>query len=199
MTDIKSMTDEELAVRYVEGDNSAFDELLRRNQSKIFTYIMFIVKDEELANDIFQNTFIKVIVSLQEGRYVPSGKFFYWLTRIAHNVIMDCYRAQRSEHIVEPTSDNDLSNLNENSMQDTYVEAEMVRDQTMQDLRRMVASLSPAQREVVYMHYYQGMPFREIAKVTGVSINTALGRMRYALINLRKMADKYDIVLDAEG
>lgn len=195
----KSMTDEELALLYVKGDNKAFDELLARNQSKLFTYIMFVVRDQELANDLFQDTFVKVITKLQEGKYTDSGKFSYWITRIAHNVIMDWYRMQKNEHIVEPTEDNDLSNLNENSVMDISIESEIVNSQIMTDVKRMMNNLPTPQREVVYMRFYQDMSFKEIAEVTGVSINTALGRMRYAIINLRRMAQEHDILLKMEA
>lgn len=199
MTKFDSMTDEELALRYVGGDNKAFDELLARNQSKLFTYIMFVVRDQELANDLFQDTFVKVITKLQEGKYTDSGKFSYWVTRIAHNVIMDWYRMQKNEHIVEPTEDNDLSNLNENSVIDTGIESEIVNSQIMTDVKRMMDKLPTAQREVVYMRFYQNLSFKEIAEVTGVSINTALGRMRYAILNLRRMAHEHDILLKMEA
>lgn len=199
MTKFDSMTDEELALRYVGGDNKAFDELLARNQSKLFTYIMFVVRDQELANDLFQDTFVKVITKLQEGKYTDSGKFSYWVTRIAHNVIMDWYRMQKNEHIVEPTEDNDLSNLNEISVIDTGIESEIVNSQIMTDVKRMMDKLPTAQREVVYMRFYQDLSFKEIAEVTGVSINTALGRMRYAILNLRRMAHEHDILLKMEA
>lgn len=189
------MTDEELALQYVRGNNKAFDELLARNQSKLFTYIMFVVRDQELANDIFQDTFVKVISRLQEGKYTDSGKFSYWVTRIAHNVIMDWYRLQRNEHIVEPTEDNDLSNLRVNSIVDVSRECEIVNEQVFDDVRRMMDSLPAPQREVVYMRFYQDLSFKEIADITGVSINTALGRMRYAILNLRRMAKEHDIEL----
>lgn len=198
MMKFESMTDEELALQYVGGNNRAFDELLARNQSKLFTYIMFVVRDQELANDLFQDTFVKVITKLQEGKYTDSGKFSYWITRIAHNVIMDWYRMQKNEHIVEPTEDNDLSNLNENSVIDRNIESDFINNQIMQDVRRMMNNLPTPQREVVYMRFYQGMSFKEIAEITGVSINTALGRMRYAILNLRKMAREHDILLKME-
>ncbi len=194
----ESMTDEELALQYVEGNNRAFDELLARNQSKLFTYIMFVVRDQDLANDLFQDTFVKVITKLQEGKYTDSGKFSYWITRIAHNVIMDWYRMQKNEHIVEPTEDNDLSNLNENSVMDGNIESDIINDQVMQDVKRMMNNLPTAQREVVYMRFYQSLSFKEIAEITGVSINTALGRMRYAILNLRRMAQEHDIILKME-
>lgn len=195
MKKFEGVTDEQLALLYVEGDNKAFDELLSRTQTKLFTYIMFVVRDQELANDIFQETFVKVITKLQHRQYTDSGKFTFWLTRIAHNVIMDWYRMQKSEHIIEPTADNDLSNLKGASVTDTYRETEMVNEQILIDVKKLMNALPAPQREVVFMRFYQQMAFKEIAELTGVSINTALGRMRYALINLRRMAKEHDMEL----
>lgn len=192
------MTNESLALLYVGGNNKAFDELLSRTQSSLFAYIMFVVRNEDVANDIFQETFVKVITKLQEGRYTDSGKFTFWLTRIAHNAIMDWYRAQKSEHIIDLADDNDLSNLRGDRFLDTFRENELVNEQVMSDVRRMMESLPAAQREVVYMRYYQQLSFKEIAQLTGVSINTALGRMRYALLNLRKMTREHHIELAME-
>ena len=189
------LTDEALALLYVDGDNHAFDELLSRTQEKLFTYIMFVVRDHDVANDVFQETFVKVIIKLQQGQYADTGKFSFWLTRIAHNVIMDRYRAQRNEHIVEPTQDNDLSNLSGNALLDSYRESEIVNEQVLCDVKKMMNSLPAPQREVVYMRFYQQLSFKEIAEITGVSINTALGRMRYAIINLRRMAKQHKIEL----
>ena len=189
------MTDEELALLYVGGDNKAFDELLNRTQSKLFTYIMFVVRDHDIADDIFQETFVKVITKLQHGQYTDSGKFQFWLTRIAHNVIMDWYRVQKNEHIIEPTEDNDLTNLRGASVLDTYRETEIVNEQVLLDVKKLMNALPAPQREVVYMRFYQQLSFKEIAELTGVSINTSLGRMRYALINLRRMAKAHNIEL----
>lgn len=192
------MTNEALALLYVGGNNKAFDELLARTQSSLFAYIMFVVRNEDVANDIFQETFVKVITRLQEGQYTASGKFSFWLTRIAHNVIMDWYRAQRSEHIVDLADDNDLSKLKGHEVLDNFRESEIVNEQVMDDVRRMMETLPASQREVVYMRFYQQLSFKEIAELTGVSINTSLGRMRYALMNLRKMAKKHQIELALE-
>lgn len=195
MNKIDCMTDEELALRYTDGDNQAFDELLARHQDKLFTYIMFVVRDQDVANDIFQDTFVKIITKLQEGKYSDSGKFGYWIIRIAHNVIMDWYRLQKNSHIIEP-KDNNLSNLRALSILDKNREDEIVKDQILQDVRHMMDNLPAPQREVVYMRFYQDLPLKEIAEITGVSINTALGRMRYAVLNLRRMAKEHDIQLD---
>lgn len=192
-------TDEELALLYTTGDNKAFDELLERNQQKLFSYIQFVVRDYDMANDIFQDTFIKAIVKLQEGKYTDSGKFYYWLTRIAHNVIIDKLRRIKSEHIIEPNDDNDLNSLSNDTLREGNRENEYVNAQIMDDVRHLMDSLPANQREVVYMRYYQDMSFKEIADLTGVSINTSLGRMRYALINMRRMAKQHQMFLDMEA
>ena len=198
MSTLESMTDEELALSYINGNNRAFDELLSRSQDKIFNYIMYIVKDENLANDLFQETYLKAITKMQNGRYTDSGKFFWWLTRVAHNVIIDYYRALKSSRIVEPTKDNDLSNLNSNSIMDVSRESEMANAQVLRDVKKLMEALPEQQREVVFMRYYQELSFKEIAKITGVSINTSLGRMRYALINLRKLTHQHGMNLVLE-
>ena len=195
MKKFEELTDEQLAILYVKGSNSAFDELLARTQSKLFTYIMFVVRDHDLADDIFQETFVKVITKLQQGQYTDSGKFIFWLTRIAHNCIMDWYRTQQGRHLVEPNEDNNLENLQGASVLDIDHESEMVNEQILRDVKKMMEALPAPQREVVYMRFYQQLSFKEIAELTGVSINTSLGRMRYALINMRHMAKKHQIEL----
>ncbi len=199
MKQFEGVTDEALALLYVGGNNKAFDELLARTQTKLFTYIMFVVRDHDLADDIFQETFVKVIMKLQEGKYADTGKFSFWLTRIAHNVIMDWYRKQQSEHIVDLSDDNDLSNLKGDGVIEGWRENEIVNEQVLKDVKRMMNALPAPQREVVYMRFYQQLSFKEIAELTGVSINTSLGRMRYALMNLRRMARDNQIELCLEG
>lgn len=195
MKNLAEMTDEELALSYMDGNNQAFDLLLSRNQSKLFSYILFVVHDEDKANDLFQETFIKIIVRLKHGKYSPTGKFAAWCMRIAHNMIMDWYREQRSQHIVQPTEDNDLSNLRLASVMDSNIEDRYVNEQVLRDVRRMMNQLPTSQREVVFMRFYQQMSFKEIAETTNVSINTALGRMRYAVLNMRRMAKEHNIQL----
>lgn len=195
MEKFQELTDEQLAMLYVKGNNSAFDELLNRTQTKLFTYIMFVVRNHDLADDIFQETLVKAIVKLQQGLYTDSGKFQFWLTRIAHNCIMDWYRQEQAHHIVEPTEDNNLENLRCVSVMDSFRESEMVNEQILLDVKHMMEQLPAPQREVVYMRFYQQLSFKEIAELTGVSINTSLGRMRYALINLRRMAKDHKIEL----
>ena len=195
MSNLSQMTDEELAMQYVQGNNKAFDLLLSRNQSKLFSYILFVVHDQDVANDIFQETFVKVVMKLQQGRYTPSGKFGAWVMRIAHNVIMDWYRDQRIDRMVEVAKDNDLSNISSHEVLQDSIENDFVRLQVLSDMKKMMNNLPAPQREVVYMRFFQGMSFKEIAETTEVSINTSLGRMRYAILNLRRMAKAHNIAL----
>ena len=194
MKTLEKLTDEELAIMYVDGDNKAFDLLLSRNQEKLFTYILFVVRDREMANDMFQETFFKVVSRLQQGKYIANGKFSAWLMRIAHNVIMDWYRQQRAQNIVDAPKENDLSNVSSTLLESSR-EGELVNNQVMEDVRRMMSHLPASQREVVFMRFYQQMSFKEIAEATGVSINTALGRMRYAILNLRRMTREHQLTL----
>ena len=195
MRKLEDMTDEQLAMLYVDGDNKAFDLLLSRNESKIFSYIIFIVHDHDTADDIFQETFMKVICRLQHRKYTTSGKFSAWVMRIAHNVIMDWYREQRTENIIETPKDNDMSNIKDLSILDNCIESTFINTQILSDVKKMMNMLPPAQREVVFMRFYQELSFKEIAEATNVSINTALGRMRYAILNLRRMAKSHKIQL----
>lgn len=198
MINLSEYTDEELALSYIRGNNNAFDELLRRTQGKLFSYILFVVHSEDRANDLFQETFVKVITRLHEGRYVASGRFSAWLMRIAHNVIMDWYREEKGRNIIDTAENNDLSCLRVSSVLDSNIENRYVNEQVMTDVRRIMDSLPPAQREVVFMRYYQNLSFKEIAELTGVSINTALGRMRYALMNMRRMSKVNRIALQLD-
>lgn len=193
------MSDEQLALAYIDGNNRAFDELLSRNQDRVFTTIMYAVKDEDLANDLFQETFLKVITKLQNGQYSDTGKFSWWLTRIAHNVVIDHFRAQKSSKIVEAPKDNDLSNLRSDAVQNLSRESELSNEQVMEDIKRLVEALPESQRDVVNMRFFQELSFKEIAEQTNVSINTSLGRMRYALINLRKLTRQYGVSLTVES
>lgn len=194
MKTLEQLTDEELAMRYVDGNNRAFDVLLNRTQSKIFSYILFIVHDRDKADDIFQETFLKVIYRLQQGMYAATGKFTAWVMRIAHNVIMDQFRDSAAEPTVELAADNNLTNVG-STLVEGSIEGHFVNMQVMTDVRRLLDNLPTPQREVVYMRFYQDMSFKEIAETTSVSINTALGRMRYALLNMRRMARENDVML----
>lgn len=198
MNELNEMTDEQLALSYVNGNNRAFDLLLSRTQSKLYSYILFVVRDRDKADDIFQETFVKVITKLHEGKYTTSGKFAAWLMRIAHNVMMDFYREQKQENIVEPSEGNDLSNLNPANILDSNIENQFVNEQVLNDVKKMMNMLPPTQREVVFMRFYQELSFKEIAETTGVSINTSLGRMRYAILNMRRMAREHKVHLQLD-
>ena len=191
---LNSLTDEELALRYVAGNNRAFDELLRRNQSQLFTYILFVVRDRHVADDVFQETFVRAISKLQNNAYRVNGKFGAWLTRIAHNVMIDLFRSQKNKNVIS-IEDDTLTQLSARALLANNIEAECINAQVLTDVKRMVDLLPPVQREVVFMRFYQQMPFKEIAERTNVSINTSLGRLHYAIRNLRKMARMYNISL----
>ena len=195
MENLNMLADDMLVARYSKGDNKAFDELLARYQSKLFNYIYFIVRSQEVAEDIFQETFVKAITTIQQGRYTASGKFGAWLTRIAHNMIIDGFRQERNENTIS-NDETEVDLLNDVDLCDDNIETQMVNEQTLSDVRRLVDALPDNQREVVYMRFYQDLSFKEIAEITGVSINTALGRMRYALLNMRRIAEEKHIVLE---
>lgn len=199
MKNLKEMTDEELAMAYINGSNAAFDLLLQRTKNGVFSYILVIVHNEEVANDIFQETYIKAIAYMQKGRYSATGKFSAWLIRIAHNVIMDAYRRQKHIYTVDQGEYNDLSNLTNDSVMGMSRESECVNEQILEDVKRLMNFLPLPQREVVFMRFFQDLSFKEIAESTGVSINTALGRMRYAIMNMRKMAKLNDMQLCIEA
>lgn len=194
MENLNQLTDDMLVALYSKGENKAFDELLSRYQSKLFNYIYFVVRNQEQAEDIFQETFVKAIVTIQQGRYTADGRFGAWLTRIAHNLVIDSFRQERNENTVS-NDESEVDLLNNADLCDDNIEMQMVNDQTLADVRRLVDALPDNQREVIYMRFYQDLSFKEIADITGVSINTALGRMRYAILNMRRIAREKDIVL----
>lgn len=197
MIKISEMTDEELAMSYVCGNNKAFDLLLERNQSRLFSYILFIVHDRSMAEDLFQETFVKIISKLHEGKYSSSGKFVSWMLRIAHNAVMDWYRRQKNEKTMEVYNENDLYG-DSTSVLDANIENHFVKEQVLRDVQRMMNLLPITQREVVFMRFYQNLSFKEIAELTNVSINTALGRMRYAVMNMRRMAAANGVALQLD-
>jgi RNA polymerase sigma-70 factor (ECF subfamily) len=194
MKNFKTMTDEELVVLYAKGDNSAFDVLLNRHKSSVHSYIYYIVRDRDLTEDIFQETFMKVIMTIKQGRYTENGKFKAWIMRIAHNLIIDNFRQERNENSIS-NDEVDMDLFNDIRLCDRTIEDEMVQEQVFSDVKKMIKHLPDNQREVLEMRYYQEMSFKEIADITGVSINTALGRMRYAILNLRRMAEENRIEL----
>ncbi len=194
MQNFKQLTDEQLVAAYANGSNEAFDALLNRHSSRVFTYIQRIVKDSALADDIFQETFVKAITTIKQGRYSESGKFSAWITRIAHNLIIDTFRQEKSENTFSADND-DVDIFNRRELSDGNIEDSLVQDQIHTDVRRIMDSLPDSQREVLDMRFFRDMSFKEIAEATGVSINTALGRMRYAVLNMRRIAEKNNIVL----
>jgi RNA polymerase sigma factor (sigma-70 family) len=188
-----TLNDQELIARYLDGDDRSFEELLNRHQQKIYTSIYLFVKDQSLAEDIFQEVFIKIIDTLRKGKYNHEGKFLQWAMRISYNMCVDYFRRNKRRPKVSPTETFDIFDV----LQTTEANAEqnIIRSQTHDKVRALVDMLPPEQREVVILRHYADMSFKEIAKLTRVSINTALGRMRYALINIRKMIEEKDIVL----
>lgn len=195
MVNMLSMNDEQLVKAYAQGDNEAFDTLLTRHQERIYSYIVRIVKNEDVANDIFQDTFVKAIMNIRKGRYTDTGKFPAWISRIAHNLIIDYYRQEKSENLQSCDID-EVDLLNRKELSEATVEDLLITEQIHEDVRLLIDELPEAQRKVLVMRYYRNMSFKEIAEATGVSINTALGRMRYAILNMRRIASEKDIVLN---
>lgn len=188
MKTLHELADEALVRLYIQGNNSAFDILLKRYEKKVFSYLLYSVKNQELAEDLFQDVFIKIVVRIKNGQYAENGKFASWLMRIVHNHLIDHYRTTPSEKVISnDSSEVDLFNnadiaINENR------EQEMIDQQTLKEVKDLIAKLPDSQREVLMMRVYDELSFKEIAEKTNCSINTALGRMRYAILNLRHMA-----------
>ena len=196
MKKLSQLTDEELALEYVNGNNRAFDELLARTQTGLYSYIIFIVHNKEIADDIFQETFLKAIQKLQMHSYSPTGKFNAWMIRIAHNTIMDWYRRQKAKHMIDTDGDDlRIAQMSDKQLMETSREDLLANAQVMSDVRTLIDFLPEAQREIVKMRYYQNLSSKDIAEQTGVSINTSLGRMRYALINMRRLAKENNMQL----
>lgn len=194
MIDRKNLGDYELVQQYLNGDYSSLEFLINRYKDKVFTYIQFTVKNQHLAEDIFQDTFIKVVRSLNMGKYTDNGKFVSWVMRIAHNLIIDHYRREKNMN----TYSNDGSEIdmfNSPKFSEENVEDLMINEQILSEVRELVEELPDNQKQVIVMRHYLGLSFKEISDQTGVSINTALGRMRYALINLRKIITEKGLVL----
>ena len=189
---VTQLTDQELINAYLKGNERAFEQLLNRYKDKIYTSIYLFVKDTAKAEDIFQEVFIKIIKTLREGKYNHEGKFGPWAMRISYNLCVDYFRRGKRHSIVQPTDTFDIFDVL--SSNDLNVEQEIMRSQTHNKVRELVDMLPPEQREVVILRHYADMSFKEIAAMTRVSINTALGRMRYALINIRKMVEEREVV-----
>ncbi len=195
MNFLKTLQDDQLVEMYAQGSGEAFDELLSRYQEKLFNYILYNVRNEDVANDIFQETFVRAIMTIKQDRYTASGKFYAWLVRIARNHIIDQFRQTKSENTIS-NDEADYDLFNNAKLAEVPVETQMVNEQTLRDVRRLMDHLPEAQREVVFLRFFQDLSFKEIAETTGVGINTALGRMRYAVLNMRKMAEENHMALN---
>ena len=190
----EDLSDNSLVKQFVDGDQKAIELLIARHKKRVFTYILLIVKNHHLAEDVFQDTFIKVIRSLKSGKYTENGKFISWVLRISHNLIIDHFR---KEKLLNTTSNDDtnIDLFNSPKYSEENIEDKLVYEQITSDVRLLIEELPDDQRQVIMMRHFQGLSVKEIADLTDVSINTALGRMRYALINLRKMIDKKNLSL----
>ena len=194
METLKERSDERLIALYVDGNNEAFDVLIDRHKDRVYSYMLHYVKNPELADDIFQETFVKAIVTIKQNRYVENGRFSAWITRIAHNLIFDYFRKEKSENL-QSTDAGDINILNRKELSEATVEDHIILSQIETDIHRLIMALPENQREVLQLRYFKDMSFKEIAMLTNVSINTALGRMRYAILNMRKMAQENHISL----
>ncbi|MBL0051295.1 MAG: sigma-70 family RNA polymerase sigma factor [Bacteroidetes bacterium] len=188
------LTDNELIQQYLKGSDDALRNLIERHKRKIFSTIYLLVKNRDLADDLFQDTFIKVINTLRGGNYQEEGKFLPWVLRIAHNLVIDYFRKQKRMQMVHDTEE--YSIMDTLRLTDDNVEDKMVQDQILNQVKLLIDELPEDQRDVVIMRHYKDMSFKEIAETTNVSINTALGRMRYALINLRKIIEDKKLMLE---
>ena len=194
MKNLSTSTDYELVELYENGNDNAFDELLQRHQSYVYSYILFLVKEEERADDIFQETFTRAIIAIRSHKYQTTGKFSAWLIRIAHNLIIDTTRETESGKLI--TQEKFTPGiLNDIRLSEGGIENNIIEEQKASQIRKMLDYLPDVQREVILLRFYEDLSFKEIAEKTGVSINTSLGRMRYALINLRKMVQQHNIAL----
>ena len=191
---VRKVSDKELICRYLNGDANSLEVLIHHHKNRVFAYILMVVKDRQLADDIFQDTFIKVINTIKSGAYKEEGKFIQWVMRIAHNLIIDHFRKAKRIPVME-NSNADFDIFDTISAKENSVEERIITSQIHQDVRALIEFLPPEQKEVLYLRHYVGMSFKDIADQTDVSINTALGRMRYALINLRKLVKDKDIIL----
>ena len=199
MGNFKVMTDDMLVAHYLDGNSKAFDELLSRHKDRLYSYIFFLVRSREVAEDIFQETFVKAIVNMQQGRYTADdNKFYAWLTRIAHNLVIDLFRQERNENQIS-NDEVDIDLFNNQAYSEGTIESRIVNTQVLKDVRRLIDYLPDNQREVIYMRFYQSLSFKDIATITGVSINTALGRVRYAILNMRRIAEEKNISLTLEA
>lgn len=192
---IHSFSDTQLVREYQNGKEKAFEVLMNRHSDRVFSYIYYMVKDRQLAEDIYQDAFVKVVNTLKTGKYIDEGKFLPWVMRISHNLIIDTFRKNAKMPTVEPR-DEDHDIFGSLRILDQNVQDQLINEQILKDVRKLIDYLPEEQKEVVMMRHYSDMSFKEIAEATNVSINTALGRMRYAIINLRRLIEEKEIVLD---
>lgn len=188
------LDDQELVIEYINGNEASFETLIHRHRAKVYSYILQMVKDQTIAEDIFQDTFIKVIKTLKSGKYTEEGKFLPWVMRISHNLIIDHFRKAKRMPSFD-TNDEEFDIFDVIRIPDKSAEDNLIREQIHTDVRKLIEQLPKEQKEVLFMRHYADMSFNEIAEQTNVSINTALGRMRYALINLRKLIEKNQMML----
>ena len=191
--DYKGMEDAALIKRYIKGDEKALSALITKHEQRIFSYILSKIQNRDLANDVFQDVFVKIIKTFRSGRYNEEGKFLNWALRISHNLVIDHFRKQKRIPTISPNDDFDIFTIVKDSSED--VETGMIREQIEKDLHRLILQLPPEQLEVLKLRHFSGLSFKDIAEQTDVSINTALGRMRYALINLRKLMEDNKVSL----
>ncbi len=198
MMNLHELSDQVLVTQFIAGESKGFEVLMERYRNRLFSYIYYTVKDRHLAEDIFQETCIKAITSLLDGRYCESGRFLPWVTRIAHNLIIDQFRQEKQLN-VRSTDSFTVPILNSPRYSENTVEDDLVQHQIYEDVRNLIDYLPEEQKEVILLRHYGDLSFKEIADYTGVSINTALGRMRYALINLRRLIKEHDVQLTPSG
>lgn len=192
---VQPLSDKELIGKYLQGNHASLEKLISRHQNRIFAYILMIVKNKELADDLFQDTFIKVINTIRAGSYNEEGKFLQWVMRIAHNLIIDHFRKSKRIPVIDNSKNEDFNIFDTLNIMEQSVEDRLITEQIHQDVRNLIELLPDEQKEVLFMRHYAEMSFKDIAEVTDVSINTALGRMRYALINLRKLIEEKNVIL----
>ena len=190
---LSNLSDQELVKNYINGDNSSFEVLLNRHKNRVFAFIMSKIKNKDLSEDIFQDTYVKVVNSLQKGKYNEEGKFLPWVMRIAHNLVIDHFRKQKKMQMIRSNNDFDIFDV----IKDSKINADekLIKDQIFSDLNSLINKLPSDQKEVLKMRYYEELSFKKIAEYFDISINTALGRMRYALINLRALSKKHHVDL----
>jgi RNA polymerase sigma factor (sigma-70 family) len=194
MFNSENLNDNELVQRFLHGDHQSIEILINRHKNRVYSYILLIVKKQDLAEDIFQDTFIKVIHSLKYGKYIENGKFISWVLRISHNLIIDHFRREKLNGTISNDSfETDI--FNSRRFSDDNIEDQIVQNQILSEVKELVKELPEDQQQVIHMRHYLGLSFKEIAEITDVSINTALGRMRYALINLRKLIKEKNLTL----